>query len=257
MLAIERRNAILGKLQKERRVVVSELARLYGVSEETIRRDLDRLEAEGFAIKSYGGAVINEEAATDLPFQIRNKRNVQEKQCIAELVSALVEDGDSLVLDASSTALYIVRRLKEKQKKNLTIITNSVEILIELYDAQGWKVLSSGGEAEPGYLALFGPQTDRMLEYYHVDKAFISCKGIDMESGMTDANELLAKNKRTMLGMARERYLAVDSSKFGRIAFTKIGEFKDLTAIITDTEPDERWQRMFADAGIKCIYGSS
>ncbi len=90
MLAIERRNEILGKLQVERRVVVSELSQFYGVSEETIRRDLEKLVNDGFAIKSYGGAVINENANIDLPFNIRKNRNVVGKQRIAELVRKMV-----------------------------------------------------------------------------------------------------------------------------------------------------------------------
>ena len=96
MLAIERRNAILEKLQAERRVVVSELSQIYKVSEETIRRDLEKLENDGFAIKSYGGAVINENANVDLPFNIRKKRNVISKQKIAEVISSRIKDGTSI-----------------------------------------------------------------------------------------------------------------------------------------------------------------
>ena len=117
MLAIERRNEILEKLQTDRRVVVSELSQIYEVSEETIRRDLDKL-----VIKSYGGAVINENMNIDLPFNIRKNRNVIGKQRIAELVAKIVQDGDSIMLDASSTAVYIAKGLKDK--KNLTLITN-------------------------------------------------------------------------------------------------------------------------------------
>ena len=105
MLAIERRNAILEKLQIERRVVVSELSELYDVSEETIRRDLDKLENDGFAIKSYGGAVINENANLDLPFNVRKNRNVLGKQKIAELISNMINDGECIILDASSTGV--------------------------------------------------------------------------------------------------------------------------------------------------------
>ena len=93
MLAAERRNLILEKLQEERRVVVSELSTLFGVSEETIRRDLERLEREGLAVKSYGGAVLNENSGFDMPFNIRKKRNAQGKQVIGELVGRLVQEG--------------------------------------------------------------------------------------------------------------------------------------------------------------------
>lgn len=254
MLAIERRNEILEKLQTDRRVVVSELSQLYDVSEETIRRDLEKLVNDGYAIKSYGGAVINENVNIELPFNIRKNRNIVGKQHIAELVSKIVKDGDSLMLDASSTAVYIAKTLLEKGKKNLTIITNSVEIIIELFDAQDWTVLSTGGSSREGSFALVGPQTDKMIRSYHVDKAIISCKGVDVSAGMTDSDELHANNKTTMLAAAKEKILAIDSSKFDKIAFTEIGTLDDLTMVITDEKPEERWLQIFKDSGIKCIY---
>ena len=252
MLAIERRNEILMKLQAERRVVVSELSQLYDVSEETIRRDLEKLVNEGVAIKSYGGAVINENANLEVPFNIRKNYNVIGKQKIAEQIAAMVKDGESLMLDASSTALYIAKALKEK--KNLTVITNSIEIIVELMDMPEWKVLSTGGLSREGSFALVGPQTDKMLKSYHVDKAVISCKGFDLESGITDSDELHANNKITMLGAAGKKILAVDKSKFDKTAFTAIGALDDITTVVTDEEPDRRWLQAFEDAGIECVY---
>lgn len=254
MLAIERRNEILEKLQTDRRVVVSELSQLYDVSEETIRRDLEKLVNDGYAIKSYGGAVINENINIELPFNIRKNRNILGKQHIADLVADLVKDGDSLMLDASTTAVYIAKALQEKGRKNLTIITNSIEIIIELFDIQDWTVLSTGGVSREGSFALVGPQTDRMLTCYHVDKAIISCKGIDISAGFTDSDDLHANNKRTMLAAAKEKILAIDSSKFDRVAFTEIGTLDDLTAVITDEKPEEKWLQVFKDSDVQCIY---
>ena len=251
MLAIERRNEILEKLQTDRRVVVSELSQIYEVSEETIRRDLDKLVNDGYAIKSYGGAVINENMNIDLPFNIRKNRNVIGKQRIAELVAKIVQDGDSIMLDASSTAVYIAKGLKDK--KNLTLITNSMEIVIELLDMSDWRVLSTGGVSREGSFALVGTQTNRMLQSYHADKAIISCKGLDMAAGLTDS-ELLADNKRTMLENAKERILAIDSSKFGATAFMTVGRLKDITMIVTDEKPEMKWLKEFKKLGIECIY---
>lgn len=252
MLAIERRNAILEKLQAERRVVVSELSQIYKVSEETIRRDLEKLENDGFAIKSYGGAVINENANVDLPFNIRKKRNVISKQKIAEVISSRIKDGTSIMLDASSTAVYIAKALKER--KNLTLITNSIEILIEMFDTPNVNVLSTGGAMREGSFALVGPQTDKMLNSYHVDVAIVSAKGFDLETGMTDTEELHANNKKTMLHAGREKVLAVDSSKFGKTAFTEIGTLEDISMVVTDAKPDEVWLQAFKEYGIECIY---
>ena len=252
MLAIERRNEILMKLQAERRVVVSELSQLYDVSEETIRRDLEKLVNEGVAIKSYGGAVINENANLEVPFNIRKNYNVVGKQKIAEQIAAMVKDGESLMLDASSTAVYIAKALKEK--KNLTVITNSIEIVVELMDMPDWKVLSTGGLTREGSFALVGPQTDKMLKSYHVDKTIISCKGFDLESGLTDSDELHANNKITMLEAAGKKILAVDKSKFDKTAFTAIGALEDITTVVTDEEPDRRWIQAFEEAGVECVY---
>ena len=252
MLAIERRNEILEKLQAERRVVVSELSQIYDVSEETIRRDLEKLVNDGYAIKSYGGAVINENVNIDLPFNIRKNRNVVGKQRIAELVSSLIHDGDSIMLDASSTAVYMAKALKDK--KNLTLITNSIEIIIELFDVPDWRVLSTGGVSREGSFALVGPQTDKMLRSYHVDKSIISCKGIDIISGLTDSEELQANNKKTMLESGKTKILVIDSSKFDKIAFTCIGMLDDITTVVTDEKPEDRWLRKFDEVGIECIY---
>lgn len=252
MLAIERRNAILEKLQAERRVVVSELSQIYKVSEETIRRDLEKLENDGFAIKSYGGAVINENANVDLPFNIRKKRNVISKQKIAEVISSRIKDGTSIMLDASSTAVYIAKALKER--KNLTLITNSIEILIEMFDTPNVNVLSTGGAMREGSFALVGPQTDKMLNSYHVDMAIVSAKGFDLETGLTDTEELHANNKKTMLHAGREKVLAVDSSKFGKTAFTEIGTLEDISMVVTDAKPDEVWLQALKEYGIECIY---
>ena len=252
MLAIERRNLILTALQEDRRVLVSDLSQRYDVSEETIRRDLEKLEKEGYVKKTYGGAVINESGNVDLPFMIRKKKNVIGKQRIAELAADLVEDGDRIMLDGSSTAVFIAKRLKSK--RNLTVITNSIEILIELSDVSGWKIMSTGGTMKEGSLALEGHQTERMLASFHVDKCFVSCKGLDAAAGVTDLSESYAEVKRLMLNASDRRILAVDESKFDCVSFTKILALREISAVLTDKEPSAAWKKHFEDAGIECIY---
>lgn len=252
MLAIERRNAILEKLQAERRVVVSELSILYDVSEETIRRDLEKLENEGYVIKSYGGAVLNENANLDLPFNIRKNKNVVGKQKIADIISQTIHDGDFLFMDASSTAVAIAKNIKGK--KGLTIITNSLEIAIELLDVPECKVISTGGEIVSTAFGLVGHVTDKTIRSYYVDKAIISSKGFDLEKGFTDSDERHANNKRSMLESARVKILAIDSSKFDRVSFAKIGDLRDITMVVTDVKPEERWLKKFAEFNVECIY---
>jgi len=252
MLAVERRNLILEKLQEEKRVVVSELSQLYNVSEETIRRDLEKLEHEGYAIKSYGGAVINENTSIDMPFNVRKNRNVVGKQKIAELVASMIHDGDQIMLDASTTAVFIAKALKEKER--LTVITNSIEILIELADVSGWKIISTGGTMKEGYLALLGSKAEETIRSYWVDKAIVSCKAFDREKGIMDSSELFANAKETMIDSAKMSILAVDHSKFDNTAFARIMNLNKVQAVVTDMKPSAEWMEFFENRGIKCYY---
>ena len=252
MLAIERRNEILEKIQTDGRVVVSELSQQYQVSEETIRRDLEKLDNEGLVTKSYGGAVLNESVNVDLPFNVRKNTNVVGKQKIATLIKELVCDEERLILDASTTAIFIAKELKERQR--LSIITNSIEVLMELFDVEDWRVISTGGLAKAGSFALVGPQTDKMLRSYHVDKAIISCKGLDLDEGLSDSDDLHAHSKKVMLDVAVEKILAVDSTKFGKRAFAQIGQLSDVNKIVTDKRPSDEWLKLFDDKKIECIY---
>ena len=252
MLTIERRNKILEILKRDGRVLVSDLSAMFGVTEETIRRDLEKLEKEGFAKKTYGGAIAVENANIDLPYIIRKESNVAGKEYIAEAVNSLIEDGDHIMLDASSTAVYIAKHLKNK--KNLTLITNSIEIMLELSDVAGWKILSTGGTLREGSLSLVGYQAEKMISSFHVDKAIISCKGVDIEKGITDSNEMDAHVKNLMLESTNMKILAVDNTKFDKISFTRIDDLAHVDVVVTDAEPGERWKKSFEALNIQAIY---
>lgn len=253
MLAIERKNEIMNKLKAEQRVLVSELATYYGVTEETIRRDLDKLEKEGYATKTYGGAIWGNSTKTDLSYTIRNKTNVEAKTTIGKLVSNLIEDGDHIMLDDSSTSLYIAKHLKEKKK--LTVITNSIEIIMELSNIDGWTIMSTGGRLKPDSLAFVGNQAQEMLRNFHVDKAFISCKGLDQQVGITDSSEFHSLLKQAMMRSAKQTFLALDSSKFDKASFVKIAALDRINTVVTDTKPSAEWLQHFRDTGLNCIYG--
>jgi DeoR/GlpR family transcriptional regulator of sugar metabolism len=252
MLTIERRNKILEILKKEGRVLVGDLSVMFCVTEETIRRDLEKLEKEGFAKKTYGGAIIVENANVDLPYMVRKESNVEGKEYIAEAISSMIEDGDHIMLDASSTAVYIAKHLKNK--KNLTLITNSIEIMLELSDVTGWKILSTGGTLREGSLSLVGYQAEKMISTFHVDKTIISCKGVDIEKGITDSNEMDAHIKNLMFESTNMRILAADSSKFDKISFIKIEDLANIDIVITDSEPNDRWKKTFETLNIQVMY---
>jgi len=251
-LSIERKNLILEKLNKDKKVVVSKLAEEFSVSEETIRRDLDKLEKEGFAIKSYGGAILNENNENDMPFQLRQRSNMEGKRAIARIISEYIKDGEHIFIDPSSTGVSIIKACEGK--KHLTVITNSVEVLLELSENDEWNVLSTGGQLVPNYLALVGPKCINSIESFHADKVILSCKGLDMERGITDANELFSQVKQKMLKSASQKILAVDSTKFDKVAFSQICKIGDIDMIVTDKKPSEAWLKYFDDNGIPVLF---
>ena len=219
MLALERRNQILSQLQSEKRVIVSELSTVFGVSEETIRRDLEKLEKEGYAVKSYGGAVIREDVGIDFPFQVRQNQNVLEKQKIAQLTVPFIHKGEHLFLDASSTVMAVARTLKEKDA--LTVVTNSLEVLVQLADVSDWNVIGVGGEMKPGCLAFVGSTAEEQIRSFFADTFIFSCKALDIEVGPTESQPAMASAKRQMLLHSKRRILAADSSKFGKVSFAR------------------------------------
>lgn len=213
---------------------------------------MDKLEEDGHVIKSYGGAVINEKGSIDLPFNVRWKSNTQGKQKIAELISQEIEDGDHIILDASTTAVFIAKNIK--QKRHLTVVTNSIEILLELSDVSGWDIIATGGLLKAGSMSLLGKKAADSISSYYVDKAFLSCKGIDLDKGITDGNDETGGVKQNMLSAADKVYLAVDSSKFGKTALSKICGLSDVDVVVTDQKPAEPWLEAFQKTGIRCLY---
>ncbi len=251
MLAAERRNEILTQLRQEGRVIVADLSKKYDVTEETIRRDLEKIEQDGFAERTYGGAVLKENSKDELPFLVRKRANVEAKKRIAARIGGMIEDGDRIMLDASTTALFVAKQIR--QKKDITVITNSIEILLELSDVEGWRVMSTGGTLRPEALSLLGYQAERMVSEFYVDKAIISCKGIDFHKGISDFNERESGLKKQMLASASTRILAVDGNKFGKVSFTKILDFAELDMIVTDYELDEAWLEKLEDCKVEVV----
>ena len=252
MLAAERKNLILEKLQEEKKVVVAQLSEQFNVSEETIRRDLDKLEKEGLCTKSYGGAVLRENGGIDLPFAVRQKKNMQGKKVIAEIISGMIGTGEHIFFDASTTALSILEQLRDRQ---LTVITNSIEVLMAASEENDWNVISTGGKLFEQYMALVGPLAMNGIQAINADKVVLSCKGIDMEKGITDANELFSQVKQTMLKQANTVILAVDYTKFDKVAFSNICSITDIDMIVTDRKPSEAWLSYFKEKGVECVYG--
>jgi len=235
MLTAERRQIISEKLQTEKKVIVSHLSDLFSVSDETIRRDLEYLCKAGLAIKSYGGAILNE---NDLPFSVRKAQNAEQKKKIATFIKSLVNDGESIMLDASTTAVFVANALKEKSK--LKVITNSIEVMLELSDKSDWTIIATGGYLMGDYLAFAGQRAVSEIASFHIDKLIFSCKGLTQE-GIFESNDDFCQVKRAMLKAAKTKILAVDFSKFNKRAFSKIANITDIDMVVTDIRPSNEW----------------
>lgn len=252
MLAAERRNEILTLLKEEGRVIVADLSKKYGVTEETIRRDLEKLEHDGFAERTYGGAVVKGSERDEIPFLGRKRENIEAKIKIAAKLAEMIHDGDRMMLDASTTALFVAKQIKDK--KNLTVITNSIEILLELSDVQGWKVLSTGGILKGTGLSLLGHQAEQMVDHFFVDQAIVSCKGVDLRKGFTDSSEQDAGVRKRMLCSATKRMMAVDNAKFNHISFTQIADFSGIDVLVTDKKLTPEWENHLWQSNVEIIY---
>lgn len=252
MLGIERRRETMNILQKQKSVWVSDLSKRFGVTEETIRRDLEKLEREGLIKRTYGGAVLNENIGIDLPFNVREITNIGAKQKIASKVAGLIEDGDTLMLDSSSTVLQLAKHIR--QKSNITVITNSVSMLLELSNGENIRVISTGGDLRRSSLSFVGSLAERAIENYYVDKAIISCKAIHMANGILESNELEAHIKKLMVERAQKAYLLLDSTKFGKMSFVNITGFENIDGIFTEAKLSEEWEQFCRDNDIELIY---
>jgi DeoR family L-fucose operon activator len=231
MLVHERYDKIVQLVNERGSIRVTELSDLCQVTEETIRRDLDRLEQAGRLRRSHGGAVSVKDQQPEIPYFEREITHAEEKKRIAEAAITLIQPNDRILLDASSTAWYMAANMPDIP---LTVLTNSIKVAMELSSKEKIEVISTGGILASRSLSYVGPLAERSLDAYHVDKAFLSCKGVHLERGVSESNELQARIKHKMVGMADQVILVADSSKFGVQAFTHVADLNEVDTIITD-----------------------
>lgn len=231
MLALERHLKIVDLLESQGSARVAELARHFGVTEETIRRDLDKLEGEGRLRRSHGGALRLKDLAGEAPYWRREVTHQQEKIAIACEAVGRVGPGERILLDASTTAWHMARTLPDQA---LAVVTHSIRVAAELAKLEKVEVLFIGGNLVRSSLSMVGPVAERMLDRYHVDRLFFSCSGADLDHGLSDATEAQASFKRRMLERADRRHLLIDHSKFGIKALARICDLHRIDEVITD-----------------------
>ncbi|MDD9147753.1 MULTISPECIES: DeoR/GlpR family DNA-binding transcription regulator [unclassified Sporolactobacillus] len=252
MLAFERQEGIKNELLKKKKVFVSELAVSFSVTEETIRRDLEKMEQKGLCTRIYGGAFLNSHTNEEIPYKERHTINQKEKQYIAQRVSHLIKDGDSLVVDSSSTGLAVIHELY-KQKKNLTILTSSIEAL-RLGSTHDQQMISTGGSLRPFSFSLVGSEAMDTVKRYNVDAAILGCKGVALERGITESNSFDADVKKVMIAQANKIIIVADHDKFDQVALLNLLSLEKVDYLVTDRKPSDEWLDFTREHQIELIY---
>lgn len=248
---VDRRDQIIQILTDEGSVKVDELSGKFDVSTVTIRNDLDFLEKKGIVHRTYGGALLRNNVYNDPSLEEKQKLHSEEKQRIGKKAAEIIKDGDSIVLDSGTTTLEIAMRIKEKQ--NLTVMTNAINIALELAGLTNISVMLTGGILREKSYSLVGPEAEATMKNYYFDKLFLGMDGLDLKYGLTTANPMEAQLNRLMVERANQVFSVTDSSKFGRHSFSFICDLTPVGTIITDTGISEEYEKSLKKRDINVI----
>ena len=237
VFARERQQLIARIVEEHGRALVGDLATRFDVSTVTIRKDLGALETEGRVVRAHGGALAPGRSRPERAFEVRERLQRQEKDQIGETAADMVVDGESIALDASTTALAMARHLKARSGwVHLTVITNGLRIATELAGHPGITVAIPGGFVRWEALSVVGPLGGGLLEKINIQKAFMGAAGYTLETGLSDATDEEAQIKRLIVDAAKEVVALVDHTKWGRAALATFCPTDRLTAFVTDDQ---------------------
>lgn len=249
MLNEERRRAILEILNREGRVLVLDLAGRFETSQVTIRKDLETLHAHGMIHRTHGGALPAREGALEDPtLREKAKLHHKEKLRIAGAAAGMVQEGQVVILDSGTTTTEIARALRKF--RNLTIVTNAVNIATEL-SGTAVEVILTGGTLRKNSFSLVGPIAEETLHRLHADLLFLGVDGFDVHYGLSTPNLLEAKVNRVMVEIAKRKVVVCDASKFGRRSLSLIAPTSALDEVITDRGAPKADARALRKAGIE------
>jgi DeoR/GlpR family transcriptional regulator of sugar metabolism len=240
MLAAERQQRILEMLVKTGAVSTVKAAKTLGISEETVRRDFEALEADGKLSRQHGGAVQLNESHRDLSLHSRETANVAEKKIIAELALTQIQTGDILFFDASSTVFHLACLLPNLE---VTVLTSALKVAVELARRPAVQVILTGGAVKPSSLSCQGSLADLILEQCHVQKAFLSCRGLDAKRGLSEATAEQAALKRKVISLAEQTILLADHTKAGVKSSFFYATLEEVDIFVTDRAPGNTVQR--------------
>jgi len=229
----ERQQQILAHLSQNGRASVTELSRMFNVSEVTIRGDLQLLAAEDLIVRTHGGAVLVPRVP-ELSLTLRRQQQVAEKERIGCAAAGFVANGDAIFLDASSTALALARALR--QHRDLTVLTHSLVVAQSLVDAPSISVVMTGGALQRDTVSLMGTDGLAILQKYNIKTSFFGAHGLSFPEGLTDVSAGEAEVKRLVVAMCRQVVALIDATKWGRVGPASFARPEELHVIITDAK---------------------
>ncbi|MBC8005993.1 MAG: DeoR/GlpR transcriptional regulator [Verrucomicrobia bacterium] len=251
MLPNQRRDKILELLKEDGSAKVINLAKIFKVTEVTIRQDLEKLEKDGLAFREHGGAYLKNFGDQVKSFSLANQENIDKKELIAKKCMEFIKSGDTIILDSGSTTTEIAKKLKGI--KNLTVITNALNIALMLGAEPGIEVIMTGGEFKPPTLSLTGQKAADFFKGINVQKLFLATAGISLKSGLTYPSISDIVVKKAMIDAAAITYLVADSTKIGKSAFASLGALSLIDYIITDAGIEEKHKEVFRENEIELI----
>ncbi|MDR0361962.1 MAG: DeoR/GlpR family DNA-binding transcription regulator [Planctomycetota bacterium] len=252
MLPEQRRRKILELLQEEGSAKVAYLKELFSVTEPTIRQDLAKLEEEGHLVRSHGGAFLK-----TIPSQVRNlhlqhRENMDKKARIGKKAIEFIKDGDSIILDSGTTTTEVANHLENAQ--NLNIVTSAINIALIVGSRFNTQVMMTGGEFKPPTLSVTGEKAAKFFDNsIFACKLFLAATGVSAEGLITYPGLSDIPLKKAMIGATQEVFLVADSTKMGKIAFASLGPIELVNHLITDSEIEDKYVRMFEGRGIDVI----
>jgi DeoR family transcriptional regulator, aga operon transcriptional repressor len=248
---VSRRKEILQMLSDKGEVFVEALSEKFGVSEVTIRNDLDQLEQKNMLLRARGGAIKLEGVAIDQRVADKNRINFPEKSRIGKVAAQLVTESDTIIIDSGSTTAEMVRALADFQ--DLTVITNAINIANQLIVRPNINVIIPGGYLRKNSLSLVGPLAEKSLRNFNVDKAFLGVDGFDTKNGIYTPNVEEARLNEIMIEISREVILLADSSKFSKRSFAFICTIEQIDKVITDSGIKADDKKRLLDAGVEVV----
>jgi|MTBAKSStandDraft_1061840.scaffolds.fasta_scaffold73092_2 DeoR/GlpR family transcriptional regulator of sugar metabolism len=252
MIAEERRALLLTKLREDGYIQVTDLAEEFNISSATIRRDLILLEQEGICIRKRGGAVRSTQSVTmELPYDVKQHRRIDEKNRIAKAAINLVENGDTILLDAGSTIYQLACLLHTKER--LTIVTHDLNIAYKLATNPNLNLICTGGIARANVYTLQGAQVVDFIRGLRVDKSFIGADAIHPDGTISNVNIEEVPIKLAMIKAAKQVILLSDSSKFGITGFAKVCEIDELDYLITDSGIPDHFRKICEQSNVKVL----